>query len=58
MSGLAGLGGEVGVSCPVPGEAGGEGGGEAGGEGGGAWDNRKWGREMWRMRDVVCHTAV
>ena len=50
MSGLAGLGGEVGVSCPVP--------GEAGGEGGGAWDNRKWGREMWRMRDVVCHTAV
>ena len=33
MSGLAGLGGEVGVSCPVP--------GEAGGEGGGVWDNRK-----------------
>ena len=50
MSGLAGLGDEQGVSCPVH--------GEAGGEGGGGWDNRMWGRGMWRMRDVVCHTAV
>ena len=50
MSGPVGLGGEVGVSCPVP--------GEAGDEGGGGWDNRMWGRGMWRMRNVVCHIAV